>query len=296
MATRKKQTNKRVAKKKPSPKKGAKASSSSSRAKKASPSKTSAKAKAKAPARKKAAKAKAPPKKTAKRKKARMSGGELTRAEQQILERMDELAPDDPRYRILEAALAFKASWVVLAEHLSDVWKQKQYLLWGYPTFAAYCTDEIRVTSATAKKLVKSYRWLDEEAPEMLRHRSEGPVNMPEVPDWSAISVLADARREVDKERVPQDAYLALKQAAFDGEASASQLRKELREAVPEELRKKPPPVSKDRILRRALTASVKLIDALRDWDEDEDLLVRAEDLRDEIAKRLPREDEQAAA
>lgn len=263
--------------------------------KKKAPAKTQRAAK-KTVAKKRAAKPAKPKKKAsatkrAPRRKAKMSGSELTRAEEQILDRMEGLSPDDPRYRVLESALAFKASWVVLAEQLSDVWQQKQYLLWGYPTFAAYCTDEVRVTSGTAKKLVKSYRWLDEEAPELLQHRSEGPRSVPDVPDWSAINVLADARREVQKERVPQDAYLALKQAAFDGEATASQLRRELREAIPEELRKKPPAVSKERILRRALTASVKLIDALREWAEDEDMLVRAEDLRDEIAQRLPRED-----
>jgi hypothetical protein len=252
---------------------------------------------AKKPAKKKAV-AKAPPKKRRPARKAKMTGAELTRSEQAIMERMEGLPPDDPRYRVLEAALAFKASWVVLAEHLSEVWKGKQYLLWGYPTFPVYCTEEIRVTAATAKKLVRSYRWLDEEAPEVLRARvTDDPGGPPpEVPDWTAISVLADARRELDKERVPRDTYLQLKQAAFDGEATASQLKKDLREAIPEELRRKPPPQDPHRVLRRALTASVKLIDALREWGEDESLLVGAEDLRDAIAKKLPRDEEQAAA
>ncbi len=90
-----------------------------------------------------------------------------------------------------------------------------------------------------------------------------------------------------------EDAYLALKQAAFDGE-KAGALKKALHDAVPEHLRARPPE-DKVRHLRRALTAAVKVIDLLREWDSageagGDELLVQAEKLRDAIALRLPRE------
>lgn len=236
------------------------------------------------------------PSKRAPQRKAKMSSTDLTRSEALIMERMDGLAPDDPRYKVLESALAFKASWVLLAEHLSDVYASKQYLLWGYPTFATYCVEEVRVTSATAKKLVRSYHWLDEEAPE-LKPRNDAGQFAPtrEVPDYGTISVLADARRELQRERVPKDAYLALKQAALDGERTAGELRKELKAVLPEP--EKNPATERARTLRKALTASVKLIELLREWGEDESLLVTAEDLRDLITERIPRDEpEQKAA
>ena len=236
------------------------------------------------------------PTKRAPRRTAKMSSTELTRTEALIMERMEGLAPDDPRYKVLESALAFKASWVLLAEHLSDVYASKAYLLWGYPTFATYCVEEVRVTSATAKKLVRSYHWIEEEAPE-LKPRDEAGRFAParEVPDYGAISVLADARRELQRERMPKDAYLALKQAALEGERSAGELRKELKAVLPPP--EKNTATEKARTLRKALTASVKLIDLLREWGEDDALVVSAEDLRELILERLPQsEPEQQAA
>ncbi len=207
------------------------------------------------------------------------------------MERLDTLSPDDPRYKVLEAALGFKASWVMLAEHLSDVYASKQYLLWGYPTFATYCVEEVHVTSATAKKLVRSYHWLEDEAPQLKPVDDRGNfAPKREVPDYGTISVLADARKELQRERVPKDAYLALKQAALDGERTAGELRKELKAALPEP--EKNTATEKARTLRKALTASVKLIDLLREWGEDDSLVVQAEDLRDLVADRLPREGE----
>ena len=224
---------------------------------------------------------------------------EMTRAELSILARMAELPPESPRYRVLEAALAFKSSWVILGEHLADVLKDGSFREWGYASFERYCADEVHVTAATAKKLVRSYAWLGSEAPEYLPPRSADEVKSKRshfppgpLPDLNAVSVLADARVACDEARVPEDAYLAIKQAALEGE-SASALRRALKDSIPEHLRPKPAD-DKVRHLRRALTAVVKVIDELREWDSGgesagDELLVQAETLRDAIAVRLPR-------
>lgn len=225
---------------------------------------------------------------------------------------MAELDPDSPRYRVLEAALAFKSSWIILGEHLAEVLRTGLWRGWGYASFERYCGDEIHVTSSTAKKLVRGFQWLGAEAPELLayrpddareatREKSKKAREAGPLPDLGAINVLADAKAHYDEARVPEDAYLALKQAALEGEA-ASTLRKTLKEAIPLHLR---PKSANDKVrhLRRALTATVKVIDALREWDsmpgggdmdseEDGDaLIVEAERLRDAIALRLPRTD-----
>ena len=207
------------------------------------------------------------------------------------------LDPSTPRYHVLEAALAFKSSWIVLGEHVAEVLRTGLWRGWGYASFERYSATELHLAPATAKKLVRSYQWLGAEAPEYLppkpgsRPTREQPPGA--LPELSSVSVLADARRHMDEGKVSEDAYLAIKEAAFDGE-KASALKKALTEAIPAHLRPRPLD-DKVRQLRRALTASVKVIDSLREWDNagdagGDDLLVLAERLRDAIALRLPRE------
>ena len=238
----------------------------------------------------------APVKKRAPSARAPMSkAAPFTRAEVDILGRMAQLEPGDPRYQVLDAALAFKSSWVILGEQLATIASSGLWRGWGYASFERYCTDEVHVTVATARKLVKGYDWLRVESPEYVRPRGQQPLPPP--PDLATIAVMADAKKELAEERVPEDAYLSLKQAALDGSLSATALRRTLKDSIPAHLRPRP---LDDRVrpLRRALTACVKVIEGLREWDaspggEDEpsadDLIVQAEALRDAIADRLPR-------
>jgi hypothetical protein len=258
----------------------------------------------------KASKSKAPSKR-AKPRRAHNKASDMSRAEVSILAKMAELDRDSPRFRVLEAALAFMSSWIILGEHLAEVVRTGLWRGWGYASFERYCGDEIHVTSSTAKKLVRGFQWLGAEAPELLAYKTESQVREPtkraksvpsgSMPDLGAINVLADAKMHYDEARVPEDAYLALKQAALEGE-TASALRRTLKEAIPLHLR---PKSANDKVrhLRRALTASVKVIDALREWDsmpasddgnaeeDGDELIVEAERLRDAIALRLPRTD-----
>ncbi len=248
-------------------------------------------------------KTKAPPKKTAPKAKAPMSKQPaMTHAEVSILSKMATLDEDSPRYRVLESALAFKSSWVILGEHLAEILKNQFYKGWGYASFERFCADELFITSATAKKLVRSFAWIGDEAPEYLppRNRSElvarsNDQTLPEgpLPDLNAINVLADAKKALGEAKVSEDAYLSLKRAALDGE-NASSLKRSLNEAIPEDLKPKKPD-DKVRHLRRALSSCVKTLDELREWDSGgesagDDLLMMAENLRDAIAVRLPKE------
>lgn len=243
----------------------------------------------------------APPKKKAPKATSAMSKApDLTHAEVSILGKMAGLEPDTDRYRVLEAALAFKSSWVVLGEHLATTLKSSSWKAWGYASFERFCADELFLSGATAKKLVRSWAWLGEEAPEYLPPKSSSELqarkhDLPPgpLPDLNAVSVLADAKKAFNDARVSEDAYLSLKRAALDGE-TASALKRALSESIPESAKPKKAD-DKVRHLRKALTAVVKVIDELREWDSGgdavgEDLLVQAEQLRDAIAVRLPKE------
>lgn len=226
----------------------------------------------------------------------------MTHAEVSILGKMAGLEEDSPRYRVLESALAFKSSWVILGEHLAEILKNQFYKGWGYASFERYCADELFITAATAKKLVRSFAWISDEAPEYLPPRSRSELvkraddaTLPQgpLPDFAAVNVLADAKKALNEAKVSEDAYLSLKRAALDGENAAS-LKRSLNEAIPEDLKPKKAD-DKVRHLRRALSACVKTLDELREWDSGgesagDDLMVMAETLRDAIAVRLPRE------
>ena len=212
----------------------------------------------------------------------------LTRSEELIMEMMEALSPSDPRYQVLEAALAFKASWVILAEHLNNVLINKMHTAWGYKDFGEYCKKEVRITSATAKKMVKSYQWIDQEAPELIERTTEGRVKpIREIPDYRTLGVLADARKALEAERVDSKSYHSLKESALSGAVTPSELRKELKAQLP------PPAapstsIQRDRSLRRALTTALKTLEYLREWDGSDDLLVQAENLRKQISDQLP--------
>ncbi len=247
---------------------------------------------------------KAPKKKAPSSKSAMSKAPDLTHAEVSILGKMAGLEADSERYRVLESALAFKSSWVILGEHLAGVLRSGAFKTWGYASFERFCADELFISGATAKKLVRSWSWLGEEAPEYLPPKSaselakrtapnSGALPPGELPDLNCISVLADAKKAYDQARVSEDAYLSLKRAAMDGE-SASALKRALSDSIPESSKPKQAD-DKVRHLRKALTAVVKVIDELREWDSGgdavgEDLLVQAEVLRDAIALRLPKE------
>ena len=248
-------------------------------------------------------KKKAPQKKAPSSTSKMSKAAELTHAEVSLLGRMAGLEVDTPRYRVLESALAFKSSWVVLGELLADVLKSGAFKGWGYASFERYCADELFLSASTAKKLVRSFQWIGDEAPEYLppksvdeiatRHRDE-TLPPGELPDLKSITVLADAKKALKEARVSEDAYLALKRAALEGE-NATALKKALNESIPDEAKPKKAD-DKVRHLRRALTACVKTIDELREWDSGgeaagDDLLVMAEALRDAVALRLPKAD-----
>ena len=65
------------------------------------------------------------------------------------------------REEVLRAARAFKASWTGLARVLTRVRDEALWESWGFPSFDAYCTRELRIRKATASKLTRSWSFLD---------------------------------------------------------------------------------------------------------------------------------------
>jgi hypothetical protein len=190
--------------------------------------------------------------------------------------------PEDLRRKTLKTSLGFKSAWLLLAEHLRDVEQSSAFKDWGFGTFTAYCQEELVLNRSVARKLIRGLQWLEEEAPEFKPSPdTRSPeTNLPRpVPDFDTVNVLARGLRESEEKRVPYERYKEIRDSALDGSASLSQVRKDLREAVPEEIRKQEDdPV---RHIKRALSEVEK---ALTRWSEEapsDDATVKAAQVRD---------------
>ena len=72
---------------------------------------------------------------------------------------------DPERAEVLARARRFKASWIELAESLSDVRRSGRWRDWGYDSFEAYAKGELHIRQETADKLTGSYGFLKRRAP-----------------------------------------------------------------------------------------------------------------------------------
>lgn len=205
--------------------------------------------------------------------------------------------PTELRQQTLKTALGFKSAWLLLAEKLRDVEASRSFKDWGFSSFTAYCQDELSINRSVARKLIKGLKWLEEEAPEYKPSReSRSPdTNLPRpVPDFDTVNVLARGLRESEEKRVPYEKYKEIRDAALEGGASTSRVRKELRDAVPEEIRKEEAdPV---RHIKRALSEVEKALNRWAEESPSDDTTVKTAQVRDglfEIVSRFESSDEE---
>ena len=192
------------------------------------------------------------------------------------------------RHQTLDSALDFKGSWIDLAGHLKKVEDEDLWKDWDYSSLNAYCKKELQLSRGEIRKMREGYAWLETEAPDLLEAAQSSNADTPQksrpVPDIETVDQLAKGYREVRQERVPRDTYQELKRAALRGERSSYQLRREFKEAVPEDKREKKPANPKKH-LKRALKALEKAIAEIESDEQsaDQELFERARKLRDEV-------------
>lgn len=212
----------------------------------------------------------------------------------QLMQKIHGLEPTDERYQVIKAALDYKTSWLDLAERLNLVALNKIFKEWGYNTFKSFCDEELQLPQSTAKKLVRGFQWIDAEAPDMLgqflatlqaaEDGSPLPAELPlnPVPELETIDVLVNAQKQVANERLSTQAYAELKEKALTGESTARELKKDLRDAMPE------PEESADaaslKVLRKTLSATERIIAQLEEVaDADPQIMELAQQLRERV-------------
>lgn len=209
-----------------------------------------------------------------------------------MMEKMVTLDPADPRYGVLKAALDYKASWIELAEHLNLIAANKDYKEWGYAAFKDYCDEELQIRQVTARKLVRGFQWIDQEAPELLPRLIDDQVDVAaresrgQIPDMDTVDVLVKAQKEVKNERLSREVYDELKEKALRGEQSVADLKQDLKDAVvqPEKDEAK----EQLKLLRRSLSAAEKMVTQFEELGiEDAEILSLAQQLREKLFEHV---------
>lgn len=133
---------------------------------------------------------------------------------------------DDPeRADVVARVRRFKASWIELAEALSDVKRSSRYTRWGYDSFEAYAKRELRLKPDTVDKLLGSFSFLRKRAPEVLER--DGVARA--IPSYQAIDFL---RRAEESEEAPKEAVAELRKRVIDDGAGLPQLQKQFKDVV----------------------------------------------------------------
>lgn len=130
------------------------------------------------------------------------------------------------RYAALEAARNFKTSWIALGRVLASVFRDRAYKEWGYLTFDAYCAKEVGIQPLTAKKLLRSYAFLEQHEPRLLQAEGNKAIPAARYPTYEAVDVLRQAK---ERSGVTDAAYEELRERVVEQGEPAPAARKELR-------------------------------------------------------------------
>ncbi len=148
-----------------------------------------------------------------------------TKTDEEMRAAAEEHANDPDRAELLQRARRFKASWIELAEALTDVRRHGQWKRWGHDSFEAYAKSELHLRQETVDKLTGSFLFLQKRAPEVLRR--DGIER--EIPTYQAVDFL---RRAEESERAPSDAVRAVRERVLDEGAPLSAVSRQFKDVV----------------------------------------------------------------
>ncbi|MGM0555331.1 MAG: hypothetical protein ACQEVA_03035 [Myxococcota bacterium] len=215
---------------------------------------------------------------------------------QRLTELLSTVDANTVRHDALQAALDFNGGWVEMARLLHEVETSEAWKNWDYSSFSAYCKEELQLTRGNVRKMREGYKWLESEAPQLLEpQETEAGESEPRpVPDIDTVDQLQKGYQKVREERVPRDTYQELKRSALDGERSSYQLRREFKEAIPEDKREKKP-TNPRKHLKKALKSLEKALEELKEEGDaaDPEMTERATKLRDEIFHMVATKDDE---
>lgn len=195
---------------------------------------------------------------------------------------------DKMREQIVGYSKDFKTSWIHLGRLLYAAHEDKLYHKWGFEKFEHYAEREVGLKKTTCMKMLKSYIFVENNAPKYLKEEYAQSRTARHVPGVDEVNVvrLAGNRKELNKEDFQQ-----IKTAVFEKGKEASVVRKDLAAIIKE--RKFVDP-EEEREQRNEL-ALKRLCESLKNFEKDAetlqlcsaDLIEEARKLKDKLQSEL---------
>jgi hypothetical protein len=136
-----------------------------------------------------------------------------------------EHADDPERVEMLRRTRTFKASWLELAEALSEARRHAHFKRWGYASFEDYTRRELHLRQETVDKLTGSFMFLKKRAPEVLARDGLSRT----IPSYQAVDFL---RRAEAEENAPEEAVEAIRQRVIEDGAALPSIVRQFKDVV----------------------------------------------------------------
>jgi hypothetical protein len=180
---------------------------------------------------------------------------------------------DDPeRVDLLRRTRQFKASWIELAEALTESRRRGTFRRWGYESFEDYTRRELFLRQETVDKLTGSFLFLKKSAPEVLER--DGLARS--IPSYQAVDFLRRAETESD---APESTVEQIRQRVLEEGAGLPAVSREFKESVF--------PIDPAAKRERDVSAVRNVAKRLRELLDETDVIPRK--LSGEVAKALDR-------
>jgi len=163
------------------------------------------------------------------------------------------MTSDRLREQTKKIAHAHKASWLKLAEYLKQVYEGKHYKAWGFLTFAAYCEKELELKQSQISKMIKSYDFLEEEAPAVVKAVHDESAEKV-VPNYESLNMLRILKQ---KQNLTQDEYAQVRHRVLDKDDPIQEVRAQVKRFLEERAEPESPEarrVKRNQMLRRLYT------------------------------------------
>lgn len=165
------------------------------------------------------------------------------------------------REDLLRCTKAFRSGWHELARALVDCQQSKAFEAWGFSSFQEYYRKELKLKTPTVTKLVGSYSYLRQVAPEALqRNGVSEPLPTPEAVDYLRETAERCGRGEVDVEVLDN-----LRQAVIEENLPLAKVKERFRGALTTESDRKSEEVKRQRQAIKAATSLLHGFSALAD-------------------------------
>lgn len=138
---------------------------------------------------------------------------------------------DTLRQKTLDAGRRHKASWIELGQFLFTIHKDKLYKRWGFLSFEAYCIKELGLKQTTAQKILKSYSFLEKEAPRVIEERHSEQDEPARSPHYESVNLLRLAK---ENQKITPDEFTELKQSVLKEGREAKEVRDQMKKILAE--------------------------------------------------------------